>query len=553
MKYEMLERRIEIVKKVVEEENDLSLGITDDELAQLFDDGKEIITSSDLKIGDIKNIIFFESFKAINDMELVKLIRPCIDKNQYNQFQIIVLVHSVKEKIHISEFLDKECEKLKNEKKLTKAAIKWEVYFVGIAGETDIHIAIDSAIRINKNIHEKNGVEGRVYNAKLSDLVKLYDKLGDDLFKDNVREKIENILDVDTEIKNTLRNQPENFWFFNNGITLLVESERIKQCREYQLDIKISNNCDVSVINGAQTISVAAMYFLSLFETLENTSLSGIERAELEEKKKQALEAKVLLRVIKRESYREELIDFYKNISISLNRQKAINDADIRYTDYLIEDINSISEKKKEPFFRIQKRSINKQRRSRGEYKIEDFVKIAAIYLLQEPGTARSSKGKYLRMDSQWERLKVSKNEEFDEKIFLKKYKPFVITAKLFHELNKNMNLSAKECNSIELLNTYKYGTEFLTSYIVWVANKKQIEDFSSFPDELIWDDKLVEIVKNEFAKAVMVCFKSEEIDSNLFKKDKAYLELRNYLSKLLVLDNAILKLFGDEKSVNGD
>ena len=546
MKYEMLERRIEIVKKVVEEENDLSLGITDGELAQLFDDGKKIITSSDLKIGDSKNIIFYESFKAIDDMELMNLIMSCIDKDQYKQFQILILVHSVKEKIHISDLLDEKCEKLRKDKKLSKASIKWEVYFVGIAGETDIHIAIDSAIRINEYTHKKNEIEGRVYNAKLSDLVKLYDNLGDDLFKDNVREKIEDVLDVDTEIKNTLENQPEDFWFFNNGITLLVESDSIKQRREYQLDINISNNCGVSVINGAQTISVAAMYYLNLFETLENKILSDKEREEFEVKKKQALEAKVLLKVIKKDSYREELKDFYKNISVSLNRQKAINDADIRYTDYLIEDINSISEKKKEPFFRIQKRSSNKQRRSRGEYKIEDFVKITAIYLLQEPGTARSSKGKYLRMDSQWERLKVSRNEEFDEKLFLKKYKPFVITEKLFRGLNKNMTMSAKECNSIELQNTYKYGTEFLTAYIVWVANKKQIEDFSSFPDELIWDDKLVEIIKNEFAKAVIACFKREEIDSNLFKKDKSYLELRDYLSKLFVLDTTIQKLFSE-------
>ena len=546
MKYEMLERRIEIVKKVVEEENDLSLGITDGELAQLFDDGKKIITSSDLKIGDSKNIIFYESFKAIDDMELMNLIMSCIDKDQYKQFQILILVHSVKEKIHISDLLDEKCEKLRKDKTLSKASIKWEVYFVGIAGETDIHIAIDSAIRINEYTHEKNEIEGRVYNAKLSDLVKLYDNLGDDLFKDNVREKIEDVLDVDTEIKNTLENQPEDFWFFNNGITLLVESDSIKQRREYQLDINISNNCDVSVINGAQTISVAAMYYLNLFETLENKILSDKEREEFEVKKKQALEAKVLLKVIKKDSYREELKDFYKNISVSLNRQKAINDADIRYTDYLIEDINSISEKKKEPFFRIQKRSSNKQRRSRGEYKIEDFVKITAIYLLQEPGTARSSKGKYLRMDSQWERLKVSRNEEFDEKLFLKKYKPFVITEKLFRGLNKNMTMSAKECNSIELQNTYKYGTEFLTAYIVWVANKKQIEDFSSFPDELIWNDKLVEIIKNEFAKAIIACFKREEIDSNLFKKDKSYLELRDYLSKLFVLDTTIQKLFSE-------
>lgn len=65
MKYEMLEKRIEIVRKVVEEENNLSLEITDEELIKLFNNGQVIITSSDLKIGDSKNIIFFESFKLL--------------------------------------------------------------------------------------------------------------------------------------------------------------------------------------------------------------------------------------------------------------------------------------------------------------------------------------------------------------------------------------------------------------------------------------------------------------------------------------------------------
>ena len=116
------------------------------------------------------------------------------------------------------------------------------------------------------------------YNANLYDLVKLYDNLGDDLFKDNVREKIENVLDVDTEIKNTLEKHPESFWFLNNGITLLVESDNIKQRREYQLDIKVNNNCDVSVINGAQTISVAAMYYLNLIEKLQDMELSDQDK-----------------------------------------------------------------------------------------------------------------------------------------------------------------------------------------------------------------------------------------------------------------------------------
>lgn len=542
MKYEMLKKRVDIVKKVVEE-NDLELGITDNELVKLFNDEREIITSSDLKIGDSKNIIFCEMFNNVDDTRVMNLIESCVQKKHYFQFEILILVHSVKEKMRVSVLLDKRIANLRKKEKISKASIKYDVYFVGPFGASDVHISIDSAIRINEYKLEKMGVEGRVYNAKLFDLVKLYDKLGDELFKDNVREKIENVLDVDTQIKKTLECEPENFWFYNNGITLLVEAESIKQNREYQLDINTSDNCDVSVINGAQTISVAAVYFWELVERLEDETLSENERKELEERKKQVLEAKVLLRVIKKDSYKENLREFYKNISISLNRQKAINDADMRYTDYLIEDINNIFDGKKKSFFRIQKRNEDKKKRTR-EYSIGEFVKITAIYLLQEPGTARSSKSKYLRYDSQWERLKVSKDQSFDEELFLKKYKPFVLTQKLFRDLQTNMTQSVKECNSKELQNIYKYGSEFLTAYIIWIENKKQNEDFSSFPDSYFWDNKLIGIIKNEFANGIMTCFGSQAIDSNLFKKDKVYLDLREYLSKQPALDNAIYKLF---------
>ena len=218
--------------------------------------------------------------------------------------------------MRVSVLLDKRIANLRKKEKISKASIKYDVYFVGPFGASDVHISIDSAIRINEYKLEKMGVEGRVYNAKLFDLVKLYDKLGDELFKDNVREKIENVLDVDTQIKKTLECEPENFWFYNNGITLLVEAESIKQNREYQLDINTSDNCDVSVINGAQTISVAAVYFWELVERLEDETLSENERKELEERKKQVLEAKVLLRVIKKDSYKENLREFYNNISI---------------------------------------------------------------------------------------------------------------------------------------------------------------------------------------------------------------------------------------------
>lgn len=72
-------------------------------------------------------------------------------------------------------------------------------------------------------------ISGQVYTAKLRDLVDLYNCLGDELFKENVRERIDDVLGADAEIHKTLSEKPEAFWFLNNGITILADSKNVEQ------------------------------------------------------------------------------------------------------------------------------------------------------------------------------------------------------------------------------------------------------------------------------------------------------------------------------------
>lgn len=242
--------------------------------------------------------------------------------------------------------------------------------------------------------------------------------------------------------------------------------------------------------------------------------------------------------MIKKESCEEDFNDLYKEISIALNRQKAINEADIRYTDSLINDINDISEAKDKPFFKIHKRSSEI---SSGEYKIEDFVKITAIYLLQEPGSARSSKGKYLKSDLYWDRLKLSENEVLDEDAFLKKFKPFVAIKEFFDFLGEVKDSKDNDNEIIKCVD--KYGNELLCSYIAWVACEGN-DDFSRFPSEIKKDKKLVISIKKRIAKIIEATCNQQTVDSNYFKKDKTYIELRKELDKDDKLKNEIKKLF---------
>ncbi|MBW5853080.1 AIPR family protein [Yersinia enterocolitica] len=78
---------------------------------------------------------------------------------------------------------------------------------------------------------------------------------GQRLFTKNIR----NILgstDVNDEIRKTALNDPEMFWFYNNGITLLVdEVEQSRRNVSTGPERGTFTFKDVSVINGAQTVS----------------------------------------------------------------------------------------------------------------------------------------------------------------------------------------------------------------------------------------------------------------------------------------------------------
>lgn len=535
-RFDTLDKRIDIIQKVVEKENDLNFDKSAKELVSILENESEMfIDSKILELGDSKDIIFYEQIGEYDEQKMIKTLTEAMDFSAYKEFEIIVFVHSIEEKFKVIDNVKPEIEKYIRKNKKSKKILEFSTSFVGQEEKQISSVAIDSAIKINKYSHKRTGAAGEVYNANLFDLVELYNVIGDSLFRDNVRKKIENMLEVDTEILKTLRENPDNFWFFNNGVTLMICKDCISQRREYQLDINVDEKAELSIINGAQTISIAAQYYYRLKNDIEKDK----DNKELLEQVKNAKDTKVLLRVIKK-GKAEENSDFYKDISVSLNRQKAINEADIRYTDYLIDDINALFESHPvAPYFSLDKREEKSVKKENGHYSIERFVKIAAIYLLQEPGTARAGKGKYIKQDTQWNRLKITEEEEITEDLFLKKYKPFIIVDKIFSKLSEKLSAENKVQTNLVLKNIYNYSAEFLTAYLVWYINGKTDGDFSEFPSQCdLSDDLKIEDLIHEYGKSAFTYFKKvkklkeEEIESNLFKKDTVYKEMREYFDK---------------------
>ena len=96
---------------------------------------------------------------------------------------------------------------------------------------------------------------GRIPAAQLADWYQLH---GDRLFDRNIRRAL-GLTSVNQGLVETLLTEPENFWYFNNGITILCGRVGHAPAGSAQRERAELTMFDVNVVNGAQTVaSIAA-------------------------------------------------------------------------------------------------------------------------------------------------------------------------------------------------------------------------------------------------------------------------------------------------------
>lgn len=86
-----------------------------------------------------------------------------------------------------------------------------------------------------------------------ADIAGWWSKYHRSLFSDNIRSFI-GANDVNNSIQETLCNQPDHFWYFNNGITLLCKSVSKAAVGGADRSLGVFHCEGVSIVNGAQTV-----------------------------------------------------------------------------------------------------------------------------------------------------------------------------------------------------------------------------------------------------------------------------------------------------------
>lgn len=450
-------------------------------------------------------------FKPTDLINLIKENKNA-DGNEYKNYKFYIFFSKIEEQIVFEKKYGSDSEFTKNTKEQinTKSKIQTRTIFMPSADFSKPYIInIDSYLkRIDKNV-ESN--EAFVCTAKLKDVIGLYNVFGDSLYKKNVRVKIKDSIGVDKAIQSNLEEDPENFWFYSNGFTMIVNKNSFSNEIENQLKFNLTSLSDISIVNGAQSVTVSSQHYYSL-----NSS----DRDKLDK-------ADVLLRIV----FANNNDDFCNKITLALNRQKPIKQSDIKYFSPIVDIINtlSLSEQNVSYSFKILKNG--EESSFIHSYSLEKFGKLFTCYYLQKPGTSRSAKGQIFEDDKIWQEFNLDENDL--ENDFLKKYKPLNYSMKLYDYAHKYLIKNADPDNPEEC-KLMKNGTDFFVAYHIWNLNNKIDKDFSKFAESFN-EDSVINSIDN-FIKTVLTKLDdTSEIESNYFKKDDNYLKLRSLLDKKTV------------------
>jgi hypothetical protein len=107
-----------------------------------------------------------------------------------------------------------------------------------------------------------------------SDVANWYEEHGARLFEDNIRQSL-GLTRINSGIQTTLAEEPDNFWYFNNGITILCDEieptwpGRRRPDEPVELGIK-----NASVVNGAQTVSEIHKAMMLTPDTVESADVT---------------------------------------------------------------------------------------------------------------------------------------------------------------------------------------------------------------------------------------------------------------------------------------
>ncbi|HEA18409.1 MAG TPA: hypothetical protein ENH88_18600 [Pseudoalteromonas prydzensis] len=315
-----------------------------------------------------------------------------------------------------------------------------------------------------------------------SDLAALWDKYGARLFTKNIRSFLGSS-SVNDDIKNTIVNEPENFIYFNNGITILGESIKKKPQGGSAKNIGSFSCKGISVVNGAQTFGS-----IGLLSQNEDIDLSKIN---------------VFVKFISLEGSKE---GFGERITVATNTQNKVDKKDFVSLDKEQERIRN--ELRLENIEYHYKRTQEKIIPNDNNYTFEEVTfSLACLWPDVDYSTLVKKQSGKLWEDPQQEPYTSLFNTNISALKIMKSVKIFRYVS---NEMGNRAIASSGRKRSIN-----KYGNAFVTHIVCQTIPQKYWSETYHAYDEIFKSDlpliveglidKLHQLVEDEYPDSMIV------------------------------------------------
>ena len=308
------------------------------------------------------------------------------------------------------------------------------------------------SFEVLSNLLIKNSpYKSRVFTCKGKELAKIYNDYKERIFQQNVRyylglrSKSINKQILETAVNNI---RSKDFWYFNNGITIICE--KIDECASR----KVLNLEKPQIINGAQTT-------YALYEAYVNGNLKD--------------EVEVLIKAIETKEK-----EFIENVTLYTNSQNAIRFRDLCSNDEIQIKIQKILKDSYKYFYERKRGELEssyptikekiKELGKNYKAKIIDNEKAAQSFLamyLNKPAQAKNEKGRiFLKDNTGFYNDIFNRNDDLLSEKILLSWKLVEYIEKYKKEYKKKYekaeNLQEKEKNKI-----YKYDFLLHSEYFI--------------------------------------------------------------------------------------
>ncbi len=467
-------------------------------------------TSESLSYEDIRNI-FFKMNTTINNFEKIKYdsyseklkstyLNAYDDLSENKNITLVLFT-----KTKFNDELKSKIDEMKKEDFLSN-------YNVEIYDKKDIELKIDTS-SLDKEFIEKDSIKlsdaknvlkygenGIIVNMKASSLKKLYTKHSKSgLFSYNLREHVAQ-RNVDSGIENTIKKEKENFWFYNNGITI--------GCEDFILDGYVLKLYNFSIINGAQT----------------TTKIGESKLIDNE------YDFDIVCKVVKANRSLNDESDFIMKISEASNSQKPIKARDLKANAREQKILQAKCAENKNALAIEIKRGV----KPKNYYKVEKWQRVTNEYvgqlilscLLQRPGSARS--GKITIFTSEKLYNLIYKNRRLDCDIIYD-------LVRIADKYEQFKNSYANDVDDVDLIAACKNG-KLTTLAIIFYLYKRFNLIIENCFDERLNDDNIVntkltlDYKEDDYDKKLNELFKFiiKKL-SDIYEKKKEGLKLTSY------------------------